>query len=142
MRHVESAGIIVYNKNNSDIRYLLLQYLHGHWDFVKGKLEPGENRREAALRELQEETGITIVTLDTNFSKSLSYVYTERDGIVTKKTVHFFVGRVTDTHITLSSEHVDYTWLPLEDALKKLTFKNARDVLNAAHEFIMSKVDQ
>jgi bis(5'-nucleosidyl)-tetraphosphatase len=140
MRHLESAGIIVYRKNNSDISYLLLQYLHGHWDFVKGKLEPGENRREAALRELQEETGITVVTLEPNFSKSLSYVYTERDGIVTKKTVHFFVGRVTDTHITLSSEHVDYTWLPLEDALQQLTFKNARDVLTAAHEFILSKV--
>jgi len=142
MRHLNSAGIVVYYKNNSDITYLLLQYLHGHWDFVKGKLEPGENRHDAAVRELQEETGITAITLDTNFSKSLSYIYTERDGIVTKKTVYFFIGRVTDTHITLSSEHIDYTWLPLEDALNQLTFKNARDVLKAAHEFILSKVDQ
>jgi len=58
-----------------------------------------------------------------------------------KKTVHFFIGRVADTHITLSSEHIDYSWLPLEKALKQLTFKNAREVLRAAHEFIVSKAE-
>ncbi len=148
MRHVESAGIIVYHLSTDtaemdryNITYLLLQYIHEHWDFVKGKLEAGENRHDAAIRELQEETGITSVVLDPNFSKSLSYIYTERDGVVTKKTVHFFIGRVTDTHIILSPEHIDYSWLPLEKALKQLTFKNAREILRAAHQFIMSKVD-
>ena len=123
MRHLESAGIIVYHKNTNDINYLLLQYIHGHWDFVKGKLESGENRHDAAVRELQEETGIASIVLDPHFSKSLSYIYTERDGIVTKKTVHFFIGCVPDTHITLSPEHIDYSWLPLEKALKQLGWK-------------------
>lgn len=136
MRHVHSAGIIVYHKSNREPIYLLLQYIHGHWDFVKGKIEPEENRYEAALRELQEETGITSVTLDPDFSESFSYIYTERDGIVTKKTVHFFIGCTPDTQITLSPEHINYAWLPLQEALEQLSFKNAQNVLKAAHSVI------
>lgn len=158
MRHLQSAGIIVYSvyasataKNYSEhdkattdaadrnnITYLLLQYAHGHWDFVKGKIEPEENKQEAALRELREETGITSITLDPSFSISFSYVYTEVDGIVTKKTVHFFVGCTPETQITLSHEHLNYAWLPFEKAVEQLTFENAQEALRAANKFIQN----
>lgn len=139
MRQVQSAGIIVYQTHNKVISYLLLQYGHGHWDFVKGKIESGENKKEAALRELQEETGITAITIDPDFLTSFSYVYTEVDGIVTQKTVYFFVGSTPETQITLSHEHRDYAWLPFEKALKQLTFENAQEVLRAADKFITNK---
>jgi bis(5'-nucleosidyl)-tetraphosphatase len=139
MRQLNSAGIIVYHEQNKNITYLLLQYLHEHWDFVKGKIEPGESRYDAALRELYEETGITSITLDPHFSASLSYVYTERDGVVTKKTVDFLIGHTSETHITLSSEHLDSAWLSFQEALARLTFKNAQEILSAAHAYITSK---
>jgi len=137
MRNLESAGIIVSHKNNDSINYLLLQYAHGHWDFVKGKIEPEENKHEAALRELHEETGITSITLDPDFSHSFSYVYTEADGIITKKTVYFFLGCTPETNITLSHEHLNYVWLSFENALEKLTFKNAQVTLVTAHQFMI-----
>jgi len=139
MRHIQSAGIITYHTNNNVITYLLLHYAHGHWDFVKGKIESNENKHEAALRELREETGITAITIDPNFSESFSYVYTEVDGIVTKKTVYFFVGCTPETDVTLSDEHQDYAWLPFEEAMERLTFENAREVLRATHRYITSR---
>jgi bis(5'-nucleosidyl)-tetraphosphatase len=154
MRHLQSAGIIIYRPstqpslkttagttgraNGNNINYLLLQYAHGHWDFVKGKIEMRENKQEAALRELKEETGITSITIDPDFSASFSYIYTEVDGIVTKKTVHFFIGCTPETQITLSPEHKDYAWLPFEKAVEQLTFENAQEMLRTANKFIQN----
>ena len=41
------------------------------------------------------------------------------------------------SEIKLSFEHVGFTWLSYEEAMKKLTFKNARDVLQKAQDFLM-----
>lgn len=53
MEHIYSAGIITYTTDNNETSYLLLHYNAGHWDFPKGKMEPGETKQETALRELQ-----------------------------------------------------------------------------------------
>ena len=58
MREIISAGVIVYRIKNDEIEYLLLHHIVGHWDFAKGKVEPGETIEQAALRELHEETGL------------------------------------------------------------------------------------
>ena len=59
MRQFYSAGIIVYHKNNNEPIYLLLQYAHGHWDFVKGKIEPEElDKRRGASKNLDIDHGI------------------------------------------------------------------------------------
>jgi len=51
-----SAGMIVYNPKIK--KYLVLEY-ESHWGFVKGGIEKGENEKETAIRELEEETGIS-----------------------------------------------------------------------------------
>jgi hypothetical protein len=43
------------------------------------------------------------------------------------------------TNVTLSFEHIAFEWLNYKDAMKRLTFKNARDVLQKADEFIKNK---
>lgn len=53
-QYVEAAGGIVYN-NSGDRLFI---YRFGKWDFPKGKVEPHETIEEAALREVQEETGL------------------------------------------------------------------------------------
>ena len=57
--HEKSCGAVVFLKTLEETKYLLLQYEAGHWDFVKGNVEPEESEKETVLRELQEETGIT-----------------------------------------------------------------------------------
>lgn len=54
LRYVRAAGGLVVNSQGA----LLLMVRNGHWDLPKGKVESGETLGQAALREVQEETGI------------------------------------------------------------------------------------
>ena len=154
MKHQYSAGIIIYKKEHDTILYLLLRYGAGHWDFPKGKIEAGETKQEAALRELKEETNLT-AHIDDNFEETIHYIFTDymseealrkssealREGgaksddkKVTKKTVYFFTGQATLTNVTLSHEHTDFAWLPYKDALQLLTYDNAKELLKKANK--------
>lgn len=53
-RLVEAAGGVVFNEDGE----ILMIYRRGNWDFPKGKIDPGESPRQAALREIKEETGL------------------------------------------------------------------------------------
>ncbi len=141
VREVASAGIVVFVKENNAIKYLLLHYPHGHWDFVKGKLEEGEIEQEAAIRELQEETGLHAHIMP-DFRDSFSYYYTEVDGLEAHKKVYFFVGEAYSTDVTLSEEHIDYAWLSYKHAHERLTFDNAKELLKKAHDFIEQKINK
>ena len=57
MLREKSCGAVVFLKK-TEVNYLLLRYGAGHWDFVKGNIEPNESEKETVIRELQEETGI------------------------------------------------------------------------------------
>ena len=58
MKEAISSGIILFNENESIRKYLLLNYPTGHWDFIKGGIENGENPHQTSIREAKEETGI------------------------------------------------------------------------------------
>lgn len=138
MKYVESVGIITYTIQNDSIQYLLLLSDTGCWDFPKGHIESGETKRETALRELQEETGLT-AQLDDTFEQSLSYVYPGyQNKQETHKTDYMFVGKAFRTTITLSPEHTDYAWLTYDQALKQITYDDTRELFKKAHEYITS----
>ena len=54
----KSCGAVVFKKQKDGIRYLLLHYDAGHWDFPKGNQEKNEKEEQTAAREIKEETGI------------------------------------------------------------------------------------
>ncbi len=60
LRVVEAAGGIVFNQENK----ILFIHRLGRWDLPKGKIEPEESLENAALRELEEETGLTELILE------------------------------------------------------------------------------
>ena len=137
MKFQESAGMVVFRKTEQAREYLLLHYPHGHWDLPKGKIEKGESEQEAALRELEEETGLHATILD-GFQEAVSYIFS-CEGERIKKTVYFFVAQAEAGPVTLSHEHIGYEWLSYADALKRLTFENARFLFTKAHDFLEHK---
>ncbi len=134
MLNEKSCGAVVYAKP-LEVKYLLLQYEAGHWDFVKGNVESGETEQETAVRELREETGIADAHFMDGFKEKISYFYKRQKQTVYKEVV-FFLMEAKGTAVKISFEHVGFDWLPYEEAMKKLTFKNARDVLNKAHDYL------
>ncbi len=69
---IEAAGGIVQNDEN---KYLFI-YRNGKWDLPKGKMEPGEQPDETALREVKEECGIQNISID-HFLLDTYHLFTE-----------------------------------------------------------------
>jgi bis(5'-nucleosidyl)-tetraphosphatase len=137
-----SAGVVPYNKDISS--YLVLHYEEGHWDFPKGHIEKGENEKDAALREFKEETGIKNVEILEGFKEKISYFFRAKymDNKVVFKEVVFFLAFVYETSVTLSYEHIGYKWASYEDALNTITYKNSKEVLKKAEQFIKIYLDK
>jgi bis(5'-nucleosidyl)-tetraphosphatase len=134
MLNEKSCGAVVYVKDH-ETKYLLLQYEAGHWDFVKGNVEKGENEKQTAVRELGEETSITNARFIEGYREKIGYYY-KRQGSTVYKEVVFFLMESPSADVKLSFEHIGFAWLTYEAAMEKLTFKNARDVLQKAREYL------
>jgi bis(5'-nucleosidyl)-tetraphosphatase len=133
----KSCGAIVFARN-AEVNYLLLHYEAGHWDFVKGNVEPSESERDTVIRELREETGIVDAQFIDGFREKIEYFY-RRQGTTIHKEVVFFLIEARTEKIELSYEHVGYDWLDYQRAMEKLTFKNAKDMLQKAHGFLKTQ---
>ena len=73
MNYEKSCGAIVFRKFHGNIELLLIKHANGgHWSFPKGHVEEGETEVETALREVHEETGLTI-QLEEGFRQSVEY---------------------------------------------------------------------
>mgnify|MGYP001170344310 FL=1 len=137
MREQKSAGIVLFRNDSDKNEFLLLNYPQGHWDFVKGKIERNETSHETALRETKEETGITNIEFVDGFEESVEYDFRFKKEDIHKKVI-FFLAKTNEKNIKLSHEHNDYLWLEYNDALKKTTFENAKNVLSKANQFLSS----
>ena len=135
METEKSAGIVLFRNDSGKNEFLLLNYPQGHWDFVKGKIEKNETLHEAALRETREETGISNIEFFDGFEESVEHDFRFKNEDIHKKVI-FFLAKTNEKNIKLSHEHNDYIWLEYDDALKKTTFENAKNVLIKANEFL------
>ena len=125
-----SVAAIVYHKKE----YLLLKYGLGHWEYVKGHMEKGETEKETIMRELEEETGIKEASIIEGFNEKYDYVFTSK-GKKIHKFVNCYLIKSNTRDVKLSFEHVGYKWLPFKNAIKLLTYNNARRILKKAHNF-------
>jgi len=131
----KSCGAVVYIKKDNTVNYLLLHYEAGHWDFVKGNVEPNESEKSTVLRELQEETGIVDAQFIEGFRERVEYFY-RRQGATIHKEVIFYLVETHTEKVELSFEHVGFVWLDYQHAIEKLNFSNAKKVLQKAQEFL------
>jgi bis(5'-nucleosidyl)-tetraphosphatase len=136
MKHEFSAGIILYFKSHGTYEYLLIySKATRYWGFPKGKIERGESKQAAALREIKEETGLDS-SITEGFEYPVTYFFRDKNKQLIKKVVYFFVGYAPSKQVTLSAEHDDYVWLPYDQALEQISYTNDRHVLEKAAAFL------
>jgi bis(5'-nucleosidyl)-tetraphosphatase len=133
----KSAGFILITDDFkiTDYSVLLLHYISGHWDFPKGNIETNETELEAATRELQEETGIESFRVIPNFRYVLDYKYTRKNVLISKQ-VTLFLASTRVRKVKISHEHMGYSWVKKSDATTQLTYKNAKNALMQAINFL------
>jgi bis(5'-nucleosidyl)-tetraphosphatase len=130
----KSCGAVIF-KANGKRKYLLLHYDGGHWDFVKGHVERNESEKQTVLRETQEETGLTELTFLEGYREPINYYY-KRAGETVYKEVVFYLLESKAESIRLSREHVGFVWMSYDVARQRLTYKNAKETLRKAHEYL------
>jgi len=137
MAKEKSAGAVIFRKENGKILFLILHYHFkgDYWDFPRGKLERDETEKQAAIREIMEETKLMDVRFVDGFRETTNWFYRWEDQNIFKEAVYFLV-ETQKKEIKISDEHLGYAWLEFNDAMKMLTFDNTKKILKAANEFL------
>ena len=126
----KSCGAVVYNSERQ--LFLIIKMLNGNWGFPKGHTENQETDIQTAIREVTEETGIKIEILD-GFKKSIKYIPFPE----VLKEVIFFIGITKEEKVVIDKGEIeDYMWCSYEEALKMITYKPQRDIMESSLQFI------
>jgi bis(5'-nucleosidyl)-tetraphosphatase len=142
-RRDRSAGVIVFRRDEQGCRFLLLLSRltkRPLWEFPKGGIDDGESPEEAALRELEEETGMSAadIRLIPEFEHREEYRFTSGSGdtrTLVRKEVTYFLAETRTREVRLSvHEASQYAWLTVDEAARKLKYKARRTMLRHAAE--------
>lgn len=135
-----SAGIIIYRKTPDGPSFLLLYHGRNHWSFPKGHLEEGERSFKAALREVQEETGLRSRDLNfKDFFKIQDRFFLWRDGGRVFKIVTLYLAETSNPRVVISHEHQGYGWFLYKEAMKIAKYDSIRRILKKAYDTISGK---
>jgi 8-oxo-dGTP pyrophosphatase MutT (NUDIX family) len=134
VQYERSCGGVVFTRQNGTVYYVIIRHLGGHCGFPKGHMEPGETQRQTALREIREEVGLDCVLMD-GFCEEEWYSLPERSGLQ-KQVVYFLAQYADQTLSTQPQEVAEVYLLPYAQALEKLTFVEARQILQKANDFL------
>lgn len=116
---------------------LLVRHREGHWSFPKGHPETGETPFETAARELCEETGLSVRTLLSAEPLTERYTFSI-NGVSIDKTVSYYLAEVEGDVSVQEDEISSYSWDPIETAMTRITFSEARRLLSQVKQFLNS----
>lgn len=131
-KKIIAGGGVVVNENNQ----VLFIYRRKKWDLPKGKLDPGEDIKACAIREVMEETGIRNLTIG-NLIIVTTHSY-EENGMNMQKETHWFemkASTVDNSTLTpqLEEDIEKIEWVSLENLEEYLseTYTTIQQVLNS-----------
>lgn len=134
-----SAGGVIYRWHGAVPHVLLIRDPYHHWGFPKGHLEEGETPDAAALREVEEETGLAHLVLGSQLG-TIDW-YFRAGGRLIHKFCHFYLieSPSGDTAPQADEGITACRWLPIAEALDAISYDNAREVLHRAAERLDGK---
>jgi len=126
---VEASGGLVFNKDGD----ILMIFRNGKWDLPKGKLEMGESVEECAIREVEEECGVSGIIIE-NKIKDTYHTYVLEGENILKKTYWYKMKTDYSAKLVPQIEEgiTKVSWVDKDQISKKLknSYGNISDVLN------------
>ncbi len=132
----------IFKKFKNEINYLLLQRSPNDnlypnlWQIITGTIERSETAKEAAIRELKEETSLSI-----NKLWCVPYIDSffdfKKDAV--QLAVVFAAEASADTKIILSNEHQKYEWLNYTNARERLVWPGHKQILDIVNDFVKNE---
>lgn len=133
-REVSAGGIVFRRTSDLTPHYLLIRDAYNNWGFPKGHLEEGETPLDAARRETSEETGLTELVLHGPI-RIIDWQFRFRGRHIHKYCHFFLFESPAGEPVPQGAEGITACgWHPLDDAIKALSYENARGVLRRAGE--------
>jgi len=106
------------------------------WTLPKGHLEKDEQVMDAAMREVREETGLEVASAEPLGVVSYVFSWREPDGgplVRIFKRVHYFLMEHAGGDVSAhDAETAEVVWLPIDDAVRRASYKNERELLEKA----------
>jgi 8-oxo-dGTP pyrophosphatase MutT (NUDIX family) len=140
-REISAGGLIWRRERDGSIKVVLVRPAgRNTWVLPKGHVEEGETIAQAAVREVREETGLTVGKIEP--LGEIAYVYSsrERNGTTLTrifKRVHFFLmehtGGDTSAH---DSETAEVAWLSFDEALSRATHPSEQALIAKARAML------
>jgi 8-oxo-dGTP pyrophosphatase MutT (NUDIX family) len=137
-RETSAGGVVFRRQAGEPVAFLLIRDSYGHWGFPKGHVENGESPELAAAREIGEETGLADLTLRGRVA-TIDWHFRLRGKLI-HKYCHFFLFEWTagEPSPQLDEGITECRWFGLDEALAKIEYANAREVLRRADELARS----
>lgn len=127
--HITVKGIVVFNQ-----KILLMKRVRpssdglGYWELPGGGLEYGETPNEALIRELKEESGLTIDVVKPAYTFTKIRTNYQTVGIG-------YLAIAKNDKVTLSHEHSDYLWCEIDNLKNYLCKEIYNDIIFTINEY-------
>ncbi len=137
MQKIKAAGGVLYRYRDSLAEILLIKR-NGFWDLPKGKVESGESIEEAAIREVEEETGVINISIRSYLCET--YHEYDQKGESYGKTTYWYLmdanGYNGDTKPQMEEGITDTKWAHLKKAFTLAHFDNLKSVIAEASKIL------
>ena len=136
MNYEESFGTIPLNKQNGIWQTFLVKNKSGnHWGFPKGHANLSETQKEAALRELKEETNLSVLRFLSEEPLVEQYSF-KRDSNPVAKKVYYYLVEVSFAAKITSDEILDGKWVEISKAKDLITYDASKEIANQVEIFL------
>lgn len=128
----ESAGGVLVRLGDEGWHALVIRDSYGKWGLPKGHLEHGEGVRQAAVREVEEETGLKPDAVGPRLD-TLRWTFGKHGQKISKYCTFFLMRSEQGTAVPQTAEGItECRWLPIAEAAEKIAYPNTRVVVRRA----------